>query len=107
MKRLRSKYHAFHVLKTAEPRFLKALITNCNKEHVNYIIECVLNVLNGNIKFSACDTSKLKKKAAIRKGVNRYVTHSGRKRLLVQRGGFLLFLLGAIVTKIDSLISHR
>jgi len=49
MKRVRSNYHAVHVLKTAEPKLRKALITNCNKELVNCISECVLNVLNGNI----------------------------------------------------------
>jgi len=49
MKRVKSNYHALHVLKTAEPKFGKALMTNCNKDPVNCISECVLNVLNGNI----------------------------------------------------------
>ena len=40
MKRVKSNYHALHVLKTAEPKLRKALINNCNK---NCISECVLN----------------------------------------------------------------
>ena len=54
MKQVNSNYHALHVLKRAEPRLRKALITNCNKELVNCIRECVLNVLNGNIRLSGC-----------------------------------------------------
>ena len=50
MKREKSNYHALHVIKTAETRLRKAFITNCNKELVNCISECVLNVLNGNLK---------------------------------------------------------
>ena len=52
MKRVKSNYHALHVLKTAEPKLRKALITNCNKELVNCISECLLNLLNGNLKLS-------------------------------------------------------
>ena len=61
MKRVRSNYHALHALKTAEPRLRNPLITNCNKELVNCISECVLHVLNGNITLSGCKMHKLKK----------------------------------------------
>jgi len=56
---LRLNYHTLHVLKTAEPRLGKTLIINCNKQLVKCIVECVLNVLNGNIKFSVCNARKL------------------------------------------------
>ena len=58
---VKPNYHTFHVLKTAEPIFRKSVITNCNKELVNYISECVLSLLNGSIKLSICKTRKLKK----------------------------------------------
>jgi len=41
MKSVRTNYHALLVLKTAEPRLRKALLTYCNKELVNCISECV------------------------------------------------------------------
>jgi len=105
MKRVKSNYHALHVLKTDEPRLRKALITNCNKQLVNCISEYVLNVLNGNIKLSGCNTRKLiKYKSALRKVADRHVSLSGKKRLIVQRGGFLLPLLSAILHTIASLI---
>jgi len=105
MKRARSNYNALHVLKRAEPCFRKPLITNCNKELVNCISECVINVMKGNIKLSDCKTRKLKKyKTALRKVADRHVAFAGKKRLIVQRGGFLWPLLGAILPTIASLI---
>ena len=78
MKRVKSNYHALHVLKAAEPTLRKALIINCNKDLVNCIRECVLNVLIDNIKLSGCNTRKLKKlKDAIRKVAKRHVSMSG------------------------------
>ena len=105
MKRVKSNYHALHVLKTAEPRLRKALITNCNTELENCVSECVLNLLNGYTRLSGCKTRKLKKHtSALRKVADRHVPLSEKKRLIVQRGGFLLPLQSAIQPKIASLI---
>jgi len=61
-------YHSLHVLKTAEPRLRKAIVSKCKKDLVNTISECILNVLNGNIKLTGCSKRKLRKhKAALRK----------------------------------------
>jgi len=54
---------------------------------------------------SDCNTRKLQKhKSSLRKFADRHVTHSGKKGFTVQRGGFLLSLLSAILPTIDSLI---
>jgi len=91
MKRVKTNYHTLQVLKTADPKLRKAIISKCNKELVHCIIECILNVLNGNIKLSGCDTRKLQKhKAALRKVSERRVPLSAKKKLIVQRGEFLL-----------------
>jgi len=52
------------MLKTAEHKLCKAIISKCNKELVNCISEWVLNVLNCNIKLTGCDTRKLQKHKA-------------------------------------------
>ena len=49
VKRVKSNYHALHVLKTARHSVRKTIVSNCDKELVNSICECVLNVLNGNV----------------------------------------------------------
>jgi len=68
MKRVKSNYIALHVLKTAQPRLRKALTSNSSKELVDWISECILSVLNGNLKLLVFNTHKLPKyKSAIRK----------------------------------------
>ena len=67
MNRVKSKYHALHVLKTSELRLRKAIINNCKKELVNFIGECVLTFLNANMILTDCNARKLKKqKSALR-----------------------------------------
>jgi hypothetical protein len=43
------------VLKNAKPKLRKAILSNCNKELINTISECVLNLLNGNLKLTVKD----------------------------------------------------
>jgi len=105
MKRVKTNYHTLQDLKTADPKLRKAIISKCNKELVHCISECILNVLNGNIKLTDCDTRKLQKhKAALRKVSDMHVPLSAKKKLIVQRGGFLLPLLSAILPTLASLI---
>ena len=94
-----------HVLWTAEPKLRKAIISNCNKELVNSISECILNVLNGNVKLTSCNTRKLRKhRVTLRKVIDKRVLLSTKKKLVVQRGGFLLPLLSAVLPAIASLV---
>jgi len=52
--------YALHVLKTAEPKLRKAIICNCKKDLLNSISECILNILNGNVNLTGCNTRKLR-----------------------------------------------
>jgi hypothetical protein len=61
MRRVRSNYHALHVLLMAQPKLRKAIILNARKELLNSISECALNVLRGNVNLSACQKRKLRK----------------------------------------------
>jgi len=88
MKRVKTNYHTLQVLKTADPKLRKVIISKCNKEVV----------LTGG------DTRKLQKlKAALRKVSDKRVPLSAKKKLIVQRGGFLLHLLSAILHTLASL----
>ena len=97
--------YALRVLKTAEPRLRKVIVSNCKKDLVNILSECVLNVLNGNIKLTGFSKRKLRKhNAALRKVADKRVPLSSKKKFIVQRGGFLLPLLSAVLPTIASLI---
>ena len=53
---------------------------------MNCIRECVLNVQNGNLNLSDCNTRKMQKfKSALGNVADRNVSLSGKKRLIVER----------------------
>ena len=105
MKLVKSNYHALHVLRTAKPKLRKAIMFNCYKELLNSISECILNVLNGNVKLTVCKTRKLRKhKVTLRRMADMRDPLSTKNKLIVQRGGFLLPLLSAVLTAIAYLI---
>ena len=105
MKRIRSNYHALQVLKTAYPKLRKAILANSKSELVKTMSECSLNLLRGNIKLAPCQKKKLRKyRVHLRKLADKRVSISSKKKDIVQRGGFLLPLLGAVLPTIASLI---
>jgi len=105
MKSIKSNYHTLQVLKTAQPKLRKAIISNSNRELLNSISECILNVLNGNLKLTVCSKRKLRKhKAILRQVADKRTPASVKKRLINQRGGFLLPLLSAVLPTLASLL---
>jgi hypothetical protein len=74
MERVKSNYHALHVLRKARQKLRKAIFSHCDKELVKSIYECVLNVLNGNVGLTGCAKRKLQKhKAVLRKVADKRV----------------------------------
>ena len=99
MKRIKANNHPLHVLKNAPPKLRKAIISNCDRDLVNCISECV------NIELTVCEKRKLSKhKLALRKLVYRQVQLPGKKRPIVKNGGFLLPLPAAILPTLARLI---
>ena len=85
------------MLKKARPKLRKSIISNCNKDLLNGISDCVLNVLNGNIWLSDCTKRKLKiHKAYLRSFADKQLPLLSKKRIIVKRGDFLLLLLSAV-----------
>ena len=94
------------VLSNCKNKLRKAIIENSGKEEIYSICECVLNVCNGNVKLIKEDHKKLKKYRKIfKKLLDKGYSLSEKKKLLVQKGGFLQFLIPAIVTGLSSIIS--
>lgn len=91
MKRIKCNYHDLHVLKTGKPKLRKANISNYNREFVNYLSECILNV---NINLCTCNTPKLRKhKTNLCKVAYKSVPLSAQ--IIFQRGAFLVPMLTA------------
>ena len=108
MQRMDSNYQTLHILKTTEPKLRKSIISNCDKELVNSISECILNFLKCNVKFSGCKTRKLgKHKAIYRNAADKRVPFSSKKKLIIRQSIFLVPLLSAVLPTIACLIFSR
>ena len=72
---------------------------------MNSISEYIFNVFKGNDKLLCCNTRKLRKnKVTLLKVADKGLFLSSKKKLIVQRGGFLLPLISAVPSTIPSLI---
>ena len=95
---------------SANKRIKKGIITSCDTKTINKICEIVLNVLNKNIKLSEEQLSNLKPYAKYcRKLLNKKLNIREKKSILIkkgiQRGGFLQFIIPAVVSGIATIIS--
>ena len=108
MRRIKANYHELHVLKNARPKLRKAIVSNCNKDLLNSICECVLNVLNGNIRISDCTKRKLRKfRTSLRSLVDKRLPLVCKRRVIQQRGGFLVPLLSAVLPALSGLLFRQ
>ena len=96
--RTRSNYHRLETLKHARPKLRRAIIANGDKELLNSLSECALGVLSGNVKLSDCKKRTSRKyKRQLRTIVDKRVPLASKKKLIIQRGGFIVPLLTAVM----------
>ena len=105
MRRIKTIYHTLQKLKNASPKFHKGIISNCNKDLLNSISECVLKVLHFNIRLSNRAKRQLKNyKSSLRSLADRRFPKFNKTKLIVQLGGFLLTLLSAVLPTLANLL---
>lgn len=82
-----------------------SIIMNGSKSFINCICECVYNLLRGNIKLSAEDLEKIRKKRGCLRKLVKKSSLDEKKKYLVQHGGFMQILIPAAISAIASIIS--
>ena len=83
----------------------KAILNKSDKKLVNAICEMVFNLIYGNLDINSSDFQKLKKyKSNLRKLIKKSNLKT-KKKILVQHGGFLQFLIPAVITGISEIVS--
>jgi len=92
MNRLKSQFHFLHVLKDAKPQARRALLTSADDDLIKAIVECAINILNGNNKLTKEDNDKISKyKNRLLALVNPKINFKCKRKLLIQKGGFIGF----------------
>ena len=90
-----------------DKRYKKAIINSADKSLIRAICELSLNLLSGNIELDKHSFEELKKyKKVLRKLVSKQKSKSlsTKKRLIIQNGGFLQFLIPAVIGGISTII---
>ena len=101
MNRLKSQLNFLHVFKDAKPQVRRALLTSASDDLIKAIVECAINTLNGNQKLTEDRKSKLSKyKTRLRALVNPKIIFKGKRKLLIQKGAFIVALLTSILSSV-------
>ena len=104
--RVKRNLHLLTSIASCKKCLRNTIIQKGSKDFINSIIECVDNLLRDNIKLGESEFKKVQKaKSTLRKLVKKS-SLTEKKKLLIQKGGFLQYLIPAAVSVISSLISN-
>lgn len=105
MKRIQKHYDILKVLSTCKKCIRNNIISKADSELINTICECVYNLLKGNIKLSEVQFKNLKPFRHILRKLLAKSNTKEKKKILIQKGGFLEILLPAVISGLASIIS--
>jgi hypothetical protein len=89
------------------PKQVKGVLENSQKDLVSCLCECMHNVAKGSVPIPPATLSKLKKhRKKIRQILNGKTKQKQRKQLLEQSGGFLPLLLAPIISLVGGLVGE-
>lgn len=101
MKRLKVHKHILHTLRKCKSCIRKKIIKGASNELIKCLCEICHNVLNGNVPISKNCKLRLKKyKKSLRNIVSTKVKLNKKRKIFIQKGGFLPTLLTTILTGI-------
>lgn len=103
--KVKKNFDSLKLLSNCPKKLRNSVIKGASKELIDTICECILNFLNGNLNVPETDLEKLvKHKSSLRKLLKR-ISLKEKKKVLIQKGGFLQILLPSIITGLASIIS--
>ena len=103
--RVKKHLDSLKILRKAKPKFRKNFLLGADNDLIKCLCECSLNVLNGNIKLSKNQKKSLRKhRKNIRTLAAKKVGLKRKRKILIQKGGFLPALLAPVLGIAGSLI---
>jgi hypothetical protein len=106
MEKLKHNLDKLKILSCCNKKNRIKILKEGNKDFILCICECILNTLNGNIKYPPKVFEKLKKNKYVLRKINKIKKVKEKKDFLIQKGGFLHYLLPAAISVITSLIEN-
>ena len=101
--RLRRNASMIRVLSKASKSLSQKILKEANKDLIEALCECTYNILKGRVSLTKAEKIKLKRyKNALRKLASKNVSLKNKK-FVIQKGGFLGFLLRPVVKLLGGL----
>lgn len=99
LKLLKDNRHFLYILRDSKPKLRKAVFENADNGLITTINEIVLNTLNGNSPVNKKTKQNLKKyKKEMRCLICPKKSVNSKRKLLIQKGGFIPALLASLLT---------
>ena len=98
LKPIRSNSALLQVLGSSKPKLRKAILKAVDPNVINLLSECSLNVLEGNVKLKPCVKRELSKYKGSLRSLTANTSLAKKRRVLIQKGGFLPALLGSVLS---------
>jgi len=89
-----------------KPRYQKAIINSADKSLIKAICESALNLLNGNIPLDKDLKENLRKFKSHLRNLVKKAKLKEKKKFLIQKGGFLKFLIPIVISSISSALAQ-
>lgn len=102
---LKTQLDLLKVIGSARTPYRTAILQHADKNLVHVLCEIIHNVLKGNLKIPQEDKEKLRKFRRTLYTLLKKSSLKSKRKILVQKGGFLQFLIPAVITGISSIIS--
>ena len=106
MHKIKKNSRLLKVISTSKKKLRDSIIKGSDKEFIYCICECVLNLMNGNLNIDKNTYYKLKPYKNTFKKLLKKSQLKDKKRIIIQKGGFLQYLIPAVITSISTIVTE-
>lgn len=99
-KRIKRNLLAIQALARANQSLQKSMISNANKDFIESLVECAMNIIRGNVPLSSPEFRRLKRYHSLLKDLTKKRVSLKKRRNILQKGGFI----GAFLKPLMSLL---
>ena len=105
-KRFEKNRKLLEIVGECKKKLRNSIILNSDNDFILTIIECVLNIMNGNVNLNDENFKILKPyNKTFKKLIKKKISLNNKRKIIVQKGGFLQFLIPAIISAVGSIAS--
>ena len=105
-KRFEKNRKLLEIVGECKKKLRNSIILNSDNDFILTIIECVLNIMNGNVNLNDENFKILKPyNKTLKKLIKKKISLNNKRKIIVQKGGFLQFLIPAIISAVGSIAS--